>query len=182
MPRAVAMRTASSNRTFSMRRTASSILRPLSRRTATIRCGRRSSPVPHRDRPHRRGAGHAFRQHGAGRQPVRVAAQAFYPRVRRGSARSVFPGGGAAAEGVRIRKKYAPPAARDAALAALRDYWDEKCAALQIDTPNEGMNTLINIWTLYQSEINVQFSRFASFIEVGGRHRAGATATPPRTR
>ena len=31
------------------------------------------------------------------------------------------------------------------------------------------MNTLINIWTLYQSEINVMFSRFASFIEVGGR-------------
>ena len=40
--------------------------------------------------------GHAFRQHGAGRQPVRVAAQAFYPRARRGPARSVFPGGGAA--------------------------------------------------------------------------------------
>ena len=43
---------------------------------------------------------------------------------------------------MRIRKKYAPPAARDAALAALRDYWDEKCAALQIDTPNEGMNKM----------------------------------------
>ena len=84
-----------------------------------------------------------------------------------------FLGEGPRAEGVRIRKKYAPPAARDAALAALRDYWDEKCAALQIDTPNEGMNTLINIWTLYQSEINVQFSRFASFIEVGGRTGLG---------
>ena len=36
-----------------------------------------------------------------------------------------------------------------------------------------GMNTLINIWTLYQSEINVQFSRFASFIEVGGRTGLG---------
>ena len=35
------------------------------------------------------------------------------------------------------------------------------------------MNTLINIWTLYQSEINVQFSRFASFIEVGGRTGLG---------
>ena len=84
-----------------------------------------------------------------------------------------FLGEGPRAEGVRIRKKYAPPTARDAALAALRDYWDEKCAALQIDTPNEGMNTLINIWTLYQSEINVQFSRFASFIEVGGRTGLG---------
>lgn len=84
-----------------------------------------------------------------------------------------FLGEGPRAEGVRIREKYAAAAARDAALAALRAYWDEKCAALQINTPNAGMNTLINIWTLYQSEINVQFSRFASFIEVGGRTGLG---------
>ena len=51
----------------------------------------------------------------------------------------------------------------------LRKFWDKKLQNLQIRTPNEGMNTLINIWTLYQSEINVMFSRFASFIEVGGR-------------
>lgn len=31
------------------------------------------------------------------------------------------------------------------------------------------MNTELNIWNLYQSEINVMFSRFTSFIEVGGR-------------
>ena len=31
------------------------------------------------------------------------------------------------------------------------------------------MNTELNIWTLYQSEINVMFSRFTSFLEVGGR-------------
>ena len=36
-------------------------------------------------------------------------------------------------------------------------YWKQKYAALQIQTPNEGMNTLINTWTLYQSEINVMF-------------------------
>lgn len=86
---------------------------------------------------------------------------------------ALFLGEGPRTEGVRIREKYAAAAARDAALAALRAYWDEKCAALQINTPNAGMNTLINIWTLYQSEINVQFSRFASFIEVGGRTGLG---------
>ena len=32
---------------------------------------------------------------------------------------------------------------------------------------------MINTWTLYQSEINVMFSRFASFIEVGGRTGLG---------
>ena len=57
----------------------------------------------------------------------------------------------------------------DLAREDLKNYWEEKCGKLQIQTPNEGMNTLINTWTLYQSEINVMFSRFASFIEVGGR-------------
>lgn len=84
-----------------------------------------------------------------------------------------FLGEGRRAEGARVRAAFAAPAARDAALAALKAYWDEKFACLQIDTPNEGMNTLINTWTLYQSEINVMFSRFASFIEVGGRTGLG---------
>ncbi len=84
-----------------------------------------------------------------------------------------FLGEGRAAEGVRVREKYKNAAARDAALDALRVFWDEKCNALQINTPNEGMNTMLNLWTLYQSEINVMFSRFASFIEVGGRTGLG---------
>ena len=44
---------------------------------------------------------------------------------------------------------------------------------MQVQTPNEGMNVLLNTWNLYQSEINVMFSRFASFIEVGGRTGLG---------
>lgn len=82
-------------------------------------------------------------------------------------------GEGRAAEGKRVREKFAAPAARDEALQALRTFWDKRCAALQVDTPNEGMNTMLNTWTLYQSEINVMFSRFASFIEVGGRTGLG---------
>ena len=80
-----------------------------------------------------------------------------------------FLGEGNREEGKRIREKYKDPAAVDEVYADLRNYWEDKCAKLQIQTPNEGMNTLINTWTLYQSEINVMFSRFASFIEVGGR-------------
>lgn len=57
----------------------------------------------------------------------------------------------------------------DEDFARLAAFWDNKLSALQIQTPNEGMNTEINIWNLYQSEINVMFSRFTSFIEVGGR-------------
>lgn len=61
----------------------------------------------------------------------------------------------------------------DAAHERLRSFWNSKIEKLQISTPNQGMNTLINTWTLYQAEINVMFSRFASFIEVGGRTGLG---------
>ena len=72
-----------------------------------------------------------------------------------------------------IREKYSNLDNVDKAYKDLRDFWNNKFEALQIDTPNEGMNTLINTWTLYQAEINVMFSRFASFIEVGGRTGLG---------
>ena len=75
--------------------------------------------------------------------------------------------------GKKIREKYSDMANVDAAYAQLKDYWENKCAQLQIKTPNEGMNMLINTWNLYQAEVNIMFSRFASFIEVGGRTGLG---------
>ncbi len=75
--------------------------------------------------------------------------------------------------GRKARERYRDPAMVDLVYAQLKAYWDKKCNALQIDTPNDAMNTMINTWTLYQSEINVMFSRFASFIEVGGRTGLG---------
>lgn len=77
------------------------------------------------------------------------------------------------ANGQAMRKKYANPQAVDAQFAKLAAYWQEKLEALQISTQNPGMNALINTWTLYQSAINVMFSRFSSFIEVGGRTGLG---------
>lgn len=75
--------------------------------------------------------------------------------------------------GRKAREKYSAPGAVDTVYERLRNYWNKKLSKLQINTPNQGMNTLINTWTLYQSEINVMFSRFASFIEVGGRTGLG---------
>ncbi|MCF0127944.1 MAG: N,N'-diacetylchitobiose phosphorylase [Pseudobutyrivibrio sp.] len=80
-----------------------------------------------------------------------------------------FLGEGRRPEGRRIREKYAKAGELETAYADLEAFWKNKQDKLVIDTPNQGMNTLINIWNLYQSEINVMFSRFASFIEVGGR-------------
>ena len=61
----------------------------------------------------------------------------------------------------------------DKAYKNLEKYWNDKINKLTIETPSEAMNTMINIWNLYQSEVNVMFSRFASFIEVGGRTGLG---------
>ncbi len=72
-----------------------------------------------------------------------------------------------------LQAKYADPATVDAELAALGAYWRAKQDALRISTPHEGMNTMINTWTLLQAETCVQWSRFASFVEVGGRTGLG---------
>lgn len=71
-------------------------------------------------------------------------------------------------EGKRMRRKYSAAKA-DEDFARTAKFWDKKLSCLQVSTPNVGMNTELNIWNLYQSEINVMFSRFTSFIEVGGR-------------
>ncbi len=75
--------------------------------------------------------------------------------------------------GAAMRRKYSDLRQVDYAYEELKSFWEEKFAKLQIRTPNEGMNTMINTWNLYQAEINVMFSRFASFIEVGGRTGLG---------
>ena len=81
-------------------------------------------------------------------------------------------GEGGIAAGRAMREKYTPERV-DSDFARLAKFWDDKLSCLQVATPNEGMNTELNIWNLYQSEINVMFSRFTSFIEVGGRTGLG---------
>ena len=77
-------------------------------------------------------------------------------------------GEGGLEAGKAMRRKYTQARA-DEDFRRLAAFWDRKLRCLQVSTPNEGMNTELNIWNLYQSEINVMFSRFTSFIEVGGR-------------
>ncbi len=75
--------------------------------------------------------------------------------------------------GKRIREKYSDLNVVDHARDQLAAFWEDKLGRLRIKTPSRDMNTMINIWTMYQSQINVMFSRFASFIEVGGRTGLG---------
>lgn len=81
-------------------------------------------------------------------------------------------GEGGIEEGRKMRERYTAERV-DEEFKKLAAFWDEKLEKLQISTPNPGMNTEINVWNLYQSEINVMFSRFTSFIEVGGRTGLG---------
>lgn len=75
--------------------------------------------------------------------------------------------------GAEKKEKYSRSENVDAAFADLKRYWDEKCAVFTAQTPNAGIDTMANIWTLYQAETCVHWSRFASFIEVGGRTGLG---------
>ncbi len=81
-------------------------------------------------------------------------------------------GTGDAVQARRMREKYTDAYA-DGAFAALRDYWTQKLSQMQVKTPIEDMDRSLNLWNLYQSQVNVSFSRFASFIEVGGRTGLG---------
>jgi len=82
-------------------------------------------------------------------------------------------GVGARDQGKQIKAKYSNFANVDREFAALRNYWQKKLDVFQCKTPHQGLDTMVNIWTLYQAETCVVWSRFASFIEVGGRTGLG---------
>lgn len=75
--------------------------------------------------------------------------------------------------GQAIKAKYTDPAMVDRAFVELKEYWAEKLAKFQCKTPHSGLNSMVNTWNLYQAETCVVWSRFASFIEVGGRTGLG---------
>lgn len=77
------------------------------------------------------------------------------------------------AAGAAAKAKYSDLSTVDAAFSELADYWRKKQAVFQVKTPHPGMNTMLNTWTLFQAETCVVWSRFASFIEVGGRTGLG---------
>lgn len=66
-------------------------------------------------------------------------------------------------EGRRIREKYSDFANVDKAYKDLEKYWDDKINKLTIETPSEAMNTMINIWNLYQSEVKCNVFKICIF-------------------
>ena len=82
-------------------------------------------------------------------------------------------GVGTRQSGQALRDKYSDFRQVDAAFEELKEYWQKKTSVFQCRTPHPGLDTMVNTWNLYQAETCVVWSRFASFIEVGGRTGLG---------
>ncbi len=55
----------------------------------------------------------------------------------------------------------------DKAFQQLKSYWDERLSIYQLETSDEKLNRMVNIWNPYQCMITYLFSRSASFFESG---------------
>ena len=55
----------------------------------------------------------------------------------------------------------------DQAFDRLREEWDDLLGVLQIDSPNEHVNRMVNIWNAYQCMVTFNLSRSASYFESG---------------
>ncbi len=76
-------------------------------------------------------------------------------------------------KGYKTKQKYSDLNIVDKEFEKLKNYWKEKSSVFFVKTPHQGLNSMINTWNLYQAETTLVWSRFASFIEVGGRNGLG---------
>jgi len=63
--------------------------------------------------------------------------------------------------------KYLQPENVDQAFEALRDYWTALLDRLQVTTPDEHTDRMVNIWNAYQCMVTFNLSRSASYFETG---------------
>ena len=63
--------------------------------------------------------------------------------------------------------RHLAPGAADAALAALRAHWAELLDRLQVSTPDEHVDRMVNTWNAYQCMVTFNLSRSASYFESG---------------
>ena len=64
-------------------------------------------------------------------------------------------------------EKYLQPENADKAFENLRDYWTELLGKIQVTTPDEHTNRMVNIWNAYQCMVTFNMSRSASYFESG---------------
>jgi len=64
-------------------------------------------------------------------------------------------------------KKYDTVAKVDAAYDELRTYWDELLCTISVDSGDDRLDRMVNIWNQYQCMVTFNMSRSASFFESG---------------
>lgn len=64
-------------------------------------------------------------------------------------------------------EKYNTPEKVAAGLAELRETWDKLLGILNVDTPDDKVNHMVNIWNQYQCMVTFNLSRSASYFESG---------------
>lgn len=63
--------------------------------------------------------------------------------------------------------RFLRPGAAAAALAELKAYWDGLLGVLQVQTPDEHVDRMVNCWNAYQCMVTFNLSRSASYFESG---------------
>jgi cellobiose phosphorylase len=63
--------------------------------------------------------------------------------------------------------KYLDKTNTDSAFDSLNSYWDRLLGVLQVQTPDEHVNRMVNIWNAYQCMVTFNMSRSASLFESG---------------
>ena len=66
-----------------------------------------------------------------------------------------------------IIARYLEPAIVDAAFTTLRRDWDDLLGSFQVETGNEHLDRMVNIWNAYQCMVTFNLSRSASLFESG---------------
>jgi len=66
-----------------------------------------------------------------------------------------------------VIQKYLDPVQVDTAFTDLRASWDHLLSVLQVRSPDEHVNRMVNIWSAYQCMITFNLSRSASYFESG---------------
>lgn len=63
--------------------------------------------------------------------------------------------------------RFLRPGAAAAALDALKAYWDGLLGVLQVQTPDQHVDRMVNCWNAYQCMVTFNLSRSASYFESG---------------
>ena len=77
------------------------------------------------------------------------------------------------AEAEKIIARYEKPGVCDEELEILKKYWHSKLDNLQVHTPDENFNNIVNVWNAYNCFITFTWSRAASFQYCGLRNGFG---------